>query len=135
MALDYGNISVIINGFDKVLKLSSIGGPPPIPTPLILVGVPRRTGLSPTKIASRIIARKGEAGLPVGVLPSGQVSPDEIMERIRIEEIIKALQQDAIVSVAIPPGITLSAAGISPTGPVSVFGSTITFSKGYGVIQ
>lgn len=135
MALDYGNISVIINGFDKVLKLSSIGGPPPIPTPLILVGVPRRTGLSPTKIASRIIARKSEAGLPVGVLPSGQVSPDEIMERIRIEEIIKALQQDAIVSVAIPPGITLSAAGISPTGPVSVFGSTITFSKGYGVIQ
>jgi hypothetical protein len=135
MALDYGDINVVISGFDKVLKLSSIGGPPPIPTPLILVGVPRRTGLSPTKIASRIIARKGEAGLPVGVLPSGQVSPDEIMERIRIEEIIKALQQDAIISVAIPPGITLSAAGISPTGPVSVFGSTITYSKGYGVIQ
>lgn len=135
MALDYGDINVIISGFDKVLKLSSIGGPPPLPTPLILVGVPRRTGLSPTKIASRIIARKSEAGLPVGVLPSGQVSPDEIMERIRVEEIIKALQQDAIISVAIPPGITLSAAGISPTGPVSVFGSTITFSKGYGVIQ
>jgi hypothetical protein len=135
MALDYGDINVIIGGFDKVLKLSSIGGPPPLPTPLILVGVPRRTGLSPTKIASRIIARKSEAGLPVGVLPSGQVSPDEIMERIRVEEIIKALQQDAIISVAIPPGITLSAAGISPTGPVSVFGSTITFSKGYGVIQ
>ena len=135
MALDYGDINVIISRFDKVLKLSSIGGPPPLPTPLILVGVPRRTGLSPTKIASRIIARKSEAGLPVGVLPSGQVSPDEIMERIRVEEIIKALQQDAIISVAIPPGITLSAAGISPTGPVSVFGSTITFSKGYGVIQ
>ena len=135
MALDYGDINVIIGGFDKVLKLSSIGGPPPLPTPLILVGVPRRTGLSPTKIASRIIARKSEAGLPVGVLPSGQVSPDEIMERIRVEEIMKALQQDAIISVAIPPGITLSAAGISPTGPVSVFGSTITFSKGYGVIQ
>ena len=135
MALDYGDINVIISGFDKVLKLSSIGGPPPLPTPLILVGVPRRTGLSPTKIASRIIARKSEAGLPVGVLPSGQVSPDEIMERIRIEEIVKALQQDAIISVAIPAGISLSAAGISPTGPVSVFGSTIMFSKGYGIIQ
>ena len=135
MAIDFNNIDSIIEGFNKVLNLSSIGGPPPVPTPIILVGVPRRGGLSPTKIASRIIARKSEAGLPVGVLPSGAINPDEIMERIRIEEIIKALQQDAIISVAIPPGITLTATGISPTGPVSVFGSTITISKGYGVIQ
>lgn len=133
--MDYTNIDVIIGGFTKILTLSSVGGPPSVPTPLILVGVPLRAGLSPTKIASRIIARKSEAGLPVGALPSGSINPDEMMERIRIEEIIKALQQDAIISVAVPPGITLSAAGISPTGPVSVFGSTITFTKGYGIIQ
>jgi len=94
-----------------------------------------RSGLSPTKIASSIIARKSEAGLPVGTLPSGNVNPDEMMERIRIEEIVKAIQQDMIISVAVPPGITLTAAGISPTGPVTVFGSTITFIKGYGVAQ
>lgn len=135
MAVDYNNIDSIIGGFDKILKLSSIGAPPPVPTPLILVGVPKRSGLSPTKIASRIIARKSEAGLPVGVLPSGEVSPDEIMERIRIEEIIKGFQEDAIISVAVPPGITLTAAGTSLAGPVTVFGSTITFIKGYGVIQ
>ena len=135
MPIDFNSIDAIIAGFDKILSLSSIGGPPPVPTPLILVGVPLRTGLSPTKIASRIIARKGEAGLPVGVLPSGGVSPDELMERIRIEEIINALQQEAIITVAIPPGITLTAAGVSPSGPVSVFGSTIIYSKGYGVIQ
>lgn len=135
MAEDYSNIDFIIKGFDKVLSLSSIGSPPPIPTPLILVGAPKRSGLSPTKIASRIIARKSEAGLPVGVLPSGGVNPDEIMERIRVEEIIKAFQEDAIISVAVPPGITLTASGVSPAGPVTVFGSTITITKGYGVIQ
>lgn len=135
MAIDFSSIDAIIEGFSRILSLSSVGSPAPVPTPLILVGVPMRTGLSPTKIASRIISRKSEAGLPVGVLPSGAVSPDEIMERIRIEEIVKAFQEDAIISVAIPPGITLTAAGISPTGPVSVFGSTIIFSKGYGVIQ
>jgi len=135
MAVDFSSIDSIIEGFNKILNLSSIGGPPPVPTPLILVGVPQRTGLSPTKIASRIIARKSEAGLPVGALPSGAISPDEIMERIRIEEIISALQLEAIITVGIPPGITISAAGVSPTGPVSVFGSTITFSKGYAVIQ
>ena len=133
--IDFNSIDAIIGGFDKILSLSSVGGPPPVPTPLMLVGVPLRAGLSPTKIASKIIARKSEAGLPVGALPSGAVSPDEIMERIRIEEIVKALQQDMIISVAIPPGITLTAAGVSAAGPVSVFGSTITFSKGYGVAQ
>ena len=135
MPIDFNSIDAIIGGFDKILNLTSIGGPPPVPTPLILVGVPLRPGLSPTKIATRIIARKSEAGLPVGALPSGGASPDEIMERIRIEEIVKAIQQDMLITVAIPPGITLTAAGISPTGPVSVFGSTIMFSTGYGIAQ
>ena len=135
MAIDFTNIESVIQGFDKILKLSSIGGPPTVPTPLILVGVPRRSGLSPTKIASKIIARKTEAGLPVGALPSGSVNPDEIMERIRIEEMIKALQQDAVITVGLPPGITVQAAGISPTGPVTVVGSSILPFKGYGIIQ
>jgi len=135
MAIDFNNISSIIGGFDKILKLSSVGGPLPVPTTLILVGVPRRPGLSPTKIASTIIARKNEAGLPVGALPSGSVSPDEIMERIRVEEIIKAFQQDALITVGIPPGLTVQAAGISPTGPVTVVGSSILPFKAYGIIQ
>lgn len=135
MTMNYNSIDTIIGGFSRVLNLSSIGKPPTPPSALIFVGVPMRSGLSPIKIASRIIARKSEAGLTVGVLPSGAVNPDEIMERIRVEEIINALQQEAVISVAIPPGITLNASGISPAGPVTVFGSTITFSKGYGIIQ
>jgi hypothetical protein len=135
MAINFNSIDSIIDGLLKVLGLASVGSPPPIPTPLILVGSPIRPGLSPTKIASKIIARKSEAGLPVGTLPSGEISPDELMWRIAIEEIISALQEDAIITVAIPPGTTLTATGISPSGPVTVFGSTITPTKGYGVIQ
>lgn len=133
--MDFNNIDSILGVFDKVLKLSSIGGPPAVPTPLLLIGVKQRPGLSPTKIASNIISRKPEAGLPVGTLPSGVISPDEMMWRIAVEEIIKALQEDAIISVGIPQGITLTAAGISAAGPVTVYGQTITFAKGYGVIQ
>jgi len=135
MAIDYNNINSIIGGLTKILRLESVGTPPAIPVPIILVGIPRRPGLSPTKIASRIIARKSEAGLPVGTLPSGVVSSDELMWRIAVEEIVRALQEDAIISVGIPPGITVTATGISPAGPVTVFGSTIRTSKGYGVIQ
>lgn len=135
MAIDYSNIDSIIGAFNKVLTVQTIGTPTRVPTPLILIGSQRRSGLSPTKIASRIIARKSEAGLPVGALPSGGVSPDELMERIRVEEIIKAFQEDALISVAVPPGITLTAAGNSPSGPVVVFGNTITLTRAFGIIQ
>lgn len=135
MATDFGNLDSIISAFNKILKVQTAGTPTTVPTPLILVGAPRRSGLSPTAIASRIITRKSEAGLPVGALPSGGVAPDEIMERIRVEEIIKALQQEANITVAIPAGTTLTAAGTSPAGPVTVFGSTITLTTGFGIIQ
>lgn len=132
--IDFGDIESIIGGIQKILTIKSSSATK-IPSPLILVGTPLRSGLSPTKIASRIIARKSEAGLPVGALPSGGVSPDEIMERIRIEEIVKALQQEASITVAIPPGTTLTAAGGNAGGPITVFGSTITLTTGYGIIQ
>jgi hypothetical protein len=135
MAINFGNFGSILNGINKILKLQNAGGNTTVPTPLILVGGQTRPGLSATKIASTIIQRKSEAGLPIGTLPSGGESPDEIMERIRIEEIIKAIQQDAKITIAIPPGTTLSAAGASPSGPVTVFGSTITLTTGFGVIQ
>lgn len=135
MAINFNSIESIIGGFDKVLQLSNIGGPPPIPVVLILSGVPRRPGLSPIKIASRIITRKSEAGIPVGALPSGGASPDEIMERIRIEEIVKALQEEALITIGVPPGIPIVASGIGPAGPVSVAGMTMFYAKGYGIIQ
>ena len=135
MAINYTNIESIIEGFSKILSIQTVGSPTKVPSPLILVGAPLRAGLSPTKIASRIITRKSEAGLPVGALPSGGVAPDELMERIRIEEIVKALQQDMLITVVMPPGTTLTAAGTSPSGPVTVFGSTITLTTGYGIVQ
>jgi len=135
MAVDHSSISSIISGFQKVLKVQTAGAPTVLPAPVLFVGVRRKSGLSPTKIASRIITRKSEAGVPIGALPSGGVSPDEIMERIRIEEIIRALQEDAIITVGIPPGTTLTASGVSPAGPVTVFGATITFTTAYGQIQ
>lgn len=133
--MDYNNIEDLINGFDKILKLESVGSAVPLPSPIIFVGVPKKQGLSPTKIASRIISRKAEAGLPVGALPSGNTSPDEIMWRIAVEEIVRAIQEDAVITVSIPPGLTLTASGISPSGPVTVFGATITFGTGYAAIQ
>jgi hypothetical protein len=133
--INFNDPTSILSGIKKILKIQNNNKSVAVPTPLILIGAPKRSGLSATKIASRIIQRKTEAGLPVGTLPSGAANPDEIMERIRIEEIIRAIQEDAKLTIAIPPGTTLTAAGASPAGPVTVVGSTITLTTGYGVIQ
>jgi len=136
MAIDYNNMNSIIDGFNKILKSESVNKSPNIPTPLILFGVPNRNGLSATKIASRIIARKGEAGLPTtGTLPSGVIDPNDIMIRITVEEIIKAIQQEAKLSIAITPGGLISGAGANAGGPVVITGSIINILNGYGVIQ
>ena len=135
MSIDFSNVDSIVDGFSKVLNLSNVGSATQIPAPLILQGVPRRSGISAIKIAARIIKRKSEAGLSIGVLPSGVISPDEIMERIRVEEIIRGIIEDSVITVAIPPGTSLIAAGASPAGPVTVVGSTTTLTKGYGTIQ
>ena len=135
MATDFGEIESILSAFNRILRIQTRGTPTNVPTPLILFGANQRPGLSPTTIASRIITRKSEAGLPVGALPSGGVAPDEIMERIRVEEIIRAIQQEMVITVAIPPGTVVNAAGASPAGPVNVVGSTITLTRGFGVAQ
>jgi len=133
--VDYNNLDSVINGIDKIVQLASTTKVPSISPIIILLGIKKRSGLSPIKIASEIISRKGEAGIPVGVLPSGNVSPDEMMERIRVEAIIKALQTEAVITVAIPMGIPIKASGISPAGSVTVVGTSIKTVKGYGIIQ
>jgi hypothetical protein len=132
--MDYNNIDEIIDGIEKITNLPT-GGVMPVPIPLIIFGTPQRSGLSSTKIAQRIISRKPEAGLKTGVLPSGALSSDEKMEIIRIEELIKALQEECVITIAFSSGITVAATGANAGGPVTVVGTTTTPFKGYGIIQ
>lgn len=134
MAINFTNPSSILDGIKELFKLGN-AGTPTVPPQLILLGGARKPGLSPSKIARNIISRKSEAGLPIGALPSGQISSDEIMETIRVEEIIKAIQDDAIITVVIPPGIPLQSTGANSGGPVSSIGSTVNLAQGYGQIQ
>ncbi|MFW6219255.1 MAG: hypothetical protein ACOC33_00175 [bacterium] len=132
--MDFGNINSVIDGLKSLFKIQGTSTPN-VPAPLLVVGGQNKQGLSPTKIASNIIKRKAEAGLPVGALPSGEVSSDEVLIRIIVEEVVKAIQQDAKITVAIPPGGTIISNGTSPSGPVSTIGSTVTIQSGVGQMQ
>jgi hypothetical protein len=88
-----------------------------------------------SEIAAKIIRRQAEAGIPVGPLPSGKVSPDEIMEKIRIEEMVEAISTKLVMQVAIQPGTALQATGIAGPGlPVQTAGTIVGIAKGKAVV-
>lgn len=133
MSINFKSFNSVLDAVSQLLDLPT-PPTPPLPPPAILATASRQ-GLSPSKIASRIVSRRAEAGIPTGALPSGDANPAELMEKIRIEEIIKALQQEARIQVAIQPGIPTTAAGANAGGPVVTAGSTVLFGQGNGVIS
>lgn len=132
--MDYNNIDDIVTGIDAALSKST-SSPPSIPPILIISGAKKRSGLSASMLAARINARKVEAGLSVGPLNSGNEAPDEIMEIIRAEELIKMLTEEGIIQVVINAGVSITGTGANSGGPVQIVGQTISFGKGYAIIQ
>jgi len=106
-----------------------------IPTATILAGAPFREGLSSIDIASKIIQRKKDLGVPIGPLPSGGDNLDLMMETIRVEEITNAILTKLKVEVAIPPGISVTATGGNAGGPIVVQGVTTSIVKGQGIAR
>ena len=101
--------------------------PPPPIDPLTILNTAKNPGLSPRKIAAEIVARQSEAGAPFGPLPSGAANVAEKMELIRVQEIIKAVQQDARTTVSVPPGITsIGFITMPPLPPIPVVSYTVT---------
>lgn len=122
--INFGGLPVkdILKSILGSFKIPDI--PPPPIDPLTILETVKNPGLSPRKIASEIIARQSEAGAPFGPLPSGGDNVAEKMELIRVQEIVKALQQDARITVSVPPGILVTGTAISPVGPLPVIAST-----------
>jgi hypothetical protein len=130
---DFKNPKSVLSSLLNLFKLPTARSQS-MPTPLILAST-ARPGLSPSKIAARIIQRQSEAGIPVGPLPSGEISPDEIMERIRVEEIIKAITTEAVVDVAIKPGTVIQGTGGNAGGPVQVAGTVVGIASGNATVR
>ena len=107
-----------------------------IPAALLVCGAVNRPGLSSMTVASNIIRRQSEAGAPVGPSVDGSPSITERMERIRVEEIFKAIKLDANLQVGIPiGGIQFTGTGANAGGPVVVKGFNTNAAHGNGIIS
>jgi hypothetical protein len=131
---DYSNISGIIN---LILSLFKLPEPPvePLPPPLIMVGASLRPGMSAKAVASRIIARQSEAGLPVGDVFADGDNTSEAMLAIHVDEVINTMLNESVVNVVIPPGTAVTAVGANLGGPVVVQGFTTSMGIGNGIMR
>ena len=129
---DFKNPNSILKSLLNLFKLTPPNLGTTIPAELLLGA--RCGGFNSSEIAAKIIQRQAEAGIPVGPLPSGEISPDEIMERIRVEEMVEAVSTKLVMQVAIQPGTALQGTGGNAGGPVQVAGTVVGIAKGKAMV-
>jgi len=130
--LDFKNPNSILSALKNLFKLPSKPGSG-IPAQLILAK--QCGGFNASEIAAKIIQRQAEAGIPVGPLPSGVISPNEIMERIRAEVMVEAITTKMVMDVAIQPGTALQATGTAGPIPVVAAGTIVGIATGKAVVN
>lgn len=96
----------------------------------------QRKGLSSIDIASRIIERLPDAGIPTGPNPDGSRNVINDFVKIITEEIVNAIKRDSLVLLTIPSGsIKITATGGNVGGPVESTGQNWNFPEMKGVVQ
>jgi hypothetical protein len=128
------NFGVALSVITALIKLASLDSipTPPVPPPTALLGE-QRPGMSARRCAANIIARQSEAGAPLGVRSNGEISVQERMETIRVQEITREITEKMRTNIAIPPGMALMASGANGGGPLVAYGATSTPGFGWGV--
>lgn len=127
---------------DKITKvinnaINSLSTPAQtLPAALLYCVAIKRAGLSPSKIAAKVISNNSEIGIPSGTLPDG--SPNLINQYTYniVKCVVDAIKEDGVVHVAIPEGsIMVQATGGNAGGPVTCVGTNIISSIAKGIIR
>lgn len=123
--------SAVQNTFKVQLKAANI-----IPSILLICSLLKRPGLSTLSSTATIITNQAKFGAPTGKLPDGTENMMNGLINIIVDEVFRALREDANIQVAIPVGgVTVQVQGSSAAGPVICLGSNILPVSGHAVIQ
>lgn len=120
----------MLNNLIKVPSTRSVD----LPSPFI-VSANQREGISPIKITNAVLEKKKELGLVTGTYDDGTPNYDDIIIQEIVTQVVKSIQEDAKITVAIPPGIPVTASGGNAGGPLVAQGSTVSFARGGAIIQ
>lgn len=95
-----------------------------------------RPGLSPYKIASKIIENNKALGIPTGPNPDGSENKINQYTYNVVKCMCDAIKNDAVVQVAIPmESLLVQATGGNAGGPVTCVGTNLLDSISKGIIQ
>lgn len=106
-----------------------------IPSIFLICSAISRPGLSAMLIASRIIRRAGEKGIPTGNAADGSANLAMILEGVRAEEYVKAIKLESRVQTAIPiGGISVMTTGSNAGGALVGTGFNVNMPHSDGII-
>ena len=109
---------------------------PEIPGMLMAIGCSQKPGLSTAVSIGNIVKRLNKHSIPTDPLPDGSENKTVQVCIAIVDEIYRAIRQDANIQVSHMPGaISITATGANAGGPVVSQGININFSKGQGIIQ
>ena len=129
------NISYISNQIKSLFDFSRQPAPE-IPGMLMAVGCSQKPGLSSKVSLGNIVRVLDKHEIPTDPMPDGTENKTVAYTIAIIDEIFRAIREDANIQVAHSPGaITIMASGENSGGPVVSQGININFSKGQAIIQ
>lgn len=109
---------------------------PEIPGMLMAVGCTQKPGLSTVVSTGNIVKALSKHGIPTDPMPDGSENKTVALVIAVVEEIFRAMREDANVQVAHTPGaISVLTTGANAGGPVVSQGININFSKGQAIVQ
>lgn len=131
---DLSSISGVLNLILMAFSLPEQPASTP-PPPLLLAGAKLRPGMSAKAITARIISRLSEANLPTGDDFADGPNSTNALVSIITEEHVNSIQTEAVVTVALPPGLAVTVTGVGNLGaPVVSQGATTAIGSSSGVI-
>ena len=109
---------------------------PQIPGMLMAVGCMQKPGLSTAVSIGNIVKRLNKHSIPTDPLPDGSENKTVQIALAIVDEVYRALREDANIQIAYAPGtISILANGANSAGPVISQGININFCKGQGIVQ
>ena len=109
---------------------------PEIPGMLMAIGCTQKPGLSTVVSTGNIVKAISKHGIPTDPMPDGSENKTVAYTIAVVEEIFRAIREDANIQVAHTPGaISVITTGANSGGPVVSQGVNINFSKGQAIVQ